>query len=98
MGQCLENGVCQKVCPEGSAASLARASTAGLPISCTLGHCHNFYCRGPILILGPVLESPAQTTRVTLLDFFRKILKWPRLTNLVFRLEKCFPGDFRSEL
>ena len=72
MGQCLENGVCQKVCPEGSAASLARASTAGLPISCTLGHCHNFCCRGPILIPRPVLKSPAQTTCGNVLDFFVK--------------------------
>ena len=33
--------------------------TAGLPISCTWGLCHNFCCRGPILNPRPVLESPA---------------------------------------
>ena len=32
--------------------------------------CHNFCYRGPILIPRPVLEFPAQTTRVMLLDFF----------------------------
>ena len=34
--------------------------------------CHNFCWRGPILIPRPVLESPAQTTRVNVLDFFVK--------------------------
>ena len=47
-------------------------TTAGLPISCTLGRCHNFCCRGPILIPRPVLEIPAQTTRGNVLDFFVK--------------------------
>ena len=64
------------------------SDTAGLLIICTVGRRHNFCCRGPILIPRPVLESPAQTTRVMLLDFFRKTLKWPHLTSLVFRLEK----------
>ena len=47
-------------------------TTAGLLISCTLGRCHNFCCRGPILIPRPVLEIPAQTTRGNVLDFFVK--------------------------
>ena len=44
--------------------------TAGLPISLTWGLRHNFCCRGPILIPRPVLESPAQTTRGNVPDFF----------------------------
>ena len=34
--------------------------------------CHNSCCRGPILIPSPVLESPVQTTRANVLDFFVK--------------------------
>ena len=34
--------------------------------------CHNFCCRGPILIPRPVLKSPAQTTHDNILDFFVK--------------------------
>ena len=40
--------------------------TAGLPVRLTC------CCRGPILILGPVLEFSVQTTRVNVLDFFVK--------------------------
>ena len=43
--------------------------TAGLPISCTLGRCHNFYCWGLISNRGPVLDSSAQTVQGMLLDF-----------------------------
>ena len=39
-------------------------STAGLPISYTVGRRHNFCCRGPILIPRPDSETSAQTTRV----------------------------------
>ena len=48
------------------------SSTAGLPISYTVGRRHNFCCRGPILIPRPDSETSAQTTRVNLLDFFVK--------------------------
>ena len=48
------------------------ATTAGLPISYTVGHCDNFCCRGPILIPRPDSETSAQTTRVNVLDFFVK--------------------------
>ena len=46
--------------------------TAGLPISLTWGLRHNFCYRGPILIQRSVLEFPAQTTRVMLLNFVVK--------------------------
>ena len=48
------------------------ACTAGLPIRWTVGRRHKFCRRGQILIPRPVLESPAQTTRVNVLDFFVK--------------------------
>ena len=47
-------------------------NTAGLPVSLTWGLRHNFCCRGLILIPVAVLESPAQTIRVNVLDFFVK--------------------------
>ena len=47
-------------------------STAGLPISWTVGQVYNFCCRGPILILRPDSETSAQTIRVNVLDYFVK--------------------------
>ena len=49
-----------------------RISTAGMPISYTVGCRHNFCCRGPILIPRPDSETSAQTTLVNVLDSFVK--------------------------
>ena len=43
--------------------------TAGLLISCTVGHYHNFCCPGPVLIPRPDSETSAQTIRVNVLNF-----------------------------
>ena len=69
--------------------------TTGFPISLTLGHCHNFFCRDPILKLRIVLDSQALTTRGKVLDFFVK----PKngLVTLVFE-KGCFPGCFRDKI
>ena len=68
--------------------------TAGLPIRWTLGHCHTFFCRGPILKPRPVLDSPDQTTRGKVLNFFVKPQNG--LVTLVFE-KRCFPGVFRDK-
>ena len=52
--------------------SQRKGSTAGLPISYTVGRRQNFCCRGPILIPRPDSETSAQTTRSFVLHFFVK--------------------------
>ena len=59
------------------------ACTAGLPIRWTVGRRHKFCRRGQILIPRPVLESPAQTTRVC------KSVRQPRGT--------CHNGFLKSD-
>ena len=65
--------------------------TAGLPISCTLGHGHNLFCRGPNLKPRPVLDLTAQTIPGKVLDFFCKTSK--RACCASFR-EKVFSKVF----
>ena len=69
--------------------------TAGLPISLTSRHCHNLFCRDPILKPRPVLDFPAQTTPGKVLDFFVKPQNG--LVALVFE-NRCFLGGVRNKI